>query len=88
MTETQLDPALKGWIQQTQDTLDTLAGMVVKLREDMAKTNEAGLLENQMIGRVNDLVGLQAVQIRDLVRQVETLDRALTAHLAEVGYSE
>jgi hypothetical protein len=88
MTETQLDPALKGWIQQTQDTLDTLAGMVVKLREDMAKTNEAGLLENQMIGRVNDLVGIQAVQIRDLVRQVETLDRALTAHLAEVGYSE
>ena len=88
MTETQLDPALAGWIQQTQDTIDTLTGMVAKLREDMAKTNQAGLMENQMIGRVNDLVGLQADQIRTLGQSLAQLDRTLSAHLEDAGYSE
>lgn len=82
------DESLRAWADYTQTAIEELALKVIALSEDMRKTNTAGLMENQMLSRVNDLVGLQAVQIRDLVRQVAQLDSALTVHLAEVGYSE
>lgn len=78
----------RSWQEGVESAIDALCEQVVKLREDMTKTNQAGLLENQMVSRINDLVGLQATQIRDLVRQCGDLDKALSRHLDEMGYSE
>lgn len=76
------------WEKGVESAIDALTDATVKLREDIEKTNRAGLIENQMTSRINDLVGLQAVQIRDLVRQVGALDKALSRHLEDMGYSE
>lgn len=79
---------LKEWAEHTQTTVEALAVAVNQLREDIRKTNKAGLLENQMTTRINDLVGLQADQIRTLGQQLAQLDRTLSAHLEDAGYSE
>lgn len=86
---------LKEWAEHTQTTVEALAVAVNRLREDMTKTNEASLKENmawsmtdRMVTQMNDLLGMQQTQIRDLVRQVGALDKALMRHLEEMGYSE
>lgn len=79
---------LKEWAEHTQTTVEALAVAVNQLREDIRKTNQASLIENQMTTRINDLVGLQADQIRTLGRQLAQLDRTLSAHLEDAGYSE
>lgn len=76
------------WMTGVESAIDALTTEVLKLREDIEKTNKAGLMENQMLSRVNDLVGLQADQIRALGRQAAQLDRTLSAHLEDAGYSE
>lgn len=83
------------WMTGVESAIDALTEKVVGLREAIEKTNQASLKENlawsmtdRMVTQMNDLLGMQQTQIRDLVRQVEGLDRQITEHLKEVGYSE
>jgi len=90
------------WQKQVDQALDNFGETYLQnrrhidqLREDLRKTNEASLKENmawtltdRMVTHMNDLLGMQQTQIRDLVRLVEKLDGRLSAHLKEVGYSE
>lgn len=90
------------WQEGVESAIDALTAQMILmqaeqkvLREDMTKTNEASLKENmawsmtdRMVTQMNDLLGMQQTQIRDLVRQVGVLDKQITEHLKEVGYSE
>jgi hypothetical protein len=83
------------WKAGVESAIDALTEATVKNREDLKKVTEAGLKENmawtltdRMVTHMNDLLGMQQTQIRDLVRLVEGLDERLSAHLKEVGYSE
>jgi hypothetical protein len=93
-TQTMLEK-LVDFRRGAESAIDALSEATVKNREDLKKTNEACLKENmawtltdRMVTQMNDLLGMQQTQIRDLVRQVEKLDGALSAHLMEAGYSE
>ncbi len=76
------------WRQGVESAIDALTSGVIRLEENIEKTNKAALLEHQGWTRINDLVGLQAEQIRTLGRQLAQLDRTLSAHLEDAGYSE
>lgn len=86
---------LRDWQAQVDKDMDNHAEEILRhqrliddQRRDLDKTNRACLLENQAWSRINDLVGLQAEQIRTLGRQLAQLDRTLSAHLEDAGYSE
>lgn len=76
------------WRAGVESAIDALTNYQVRLREDIDKTTQAAILENLATSRINELVGLQAVQIRDLVRQVGDLEGRLNKHLDGMGYSE
>jgi hypothetical protein len=76
------------WKAGVESAIDALTRHQARLREDIDKTTQASILENLAVSRMNDLVGLQAVQIRDLVRQVGDLEGRLNRHLEGMGYSE
>lgn len=86
---------VRPWKEQVASAIDALTNQMVlmtaeqkMLREGVDKVNQAAILENLAATRLNDLVGLQSTQIRDLVRQVGDLEGRLNRHLDGMGYSE
>ncbi len=61
---------------------------VSQLRQDLNKMVMAGGLDNRALASLNDLVGIQQAQIRDLGHQVRGLDKLLQDHLVELGVAE
>ena len=87
--------SIQQWQRQVASAIDALTEASVKNREDLKKITEAGLKENmawsmtdRMVTQMNDLLGMQQTQIRDLVRQVGVLEGRLNKHLEDMGYSE
>ena len=83
------------WEAGVESAIDALTEASVKNCEGLKKLAEAGLKENRawsmtdrLVTQMNDLLGMQQTQIRDLVRQVGVLEGRLNNHLEGMGYSE